>query len=731
MELGRLLLLLQQIHAAHDAFFDILALGHRRLHIGFVHHGQVVVDVFLLLHHSACAFADDYRQLIAVGWVVAAAIGDGAGQDVAVPILMLQAFAIERGAPGGTTDQEALGSAVTGGPGQIADALEAEHRVEDVERQHWLVVSAVGGGRSYPTGHGAGLVDALFEDLALLVLAVEHHLILVDGFVKLTHRGIDTQLAEHALHAEGACLVRHDGDDARAQFLVLDQLRDDPHKSHGGRDLTITTAIENRLERVQRWYRHLETLDSALGHVAAQFLAARMQVLVFGAAFFGLVEGQLLQVLVVDWNIEAVAEQLEAVDIHLLGVVCGVLALAGTGAVALDGLGQNYTGLARVVHRLVVSRIYLVGVVATAVELPDLFVGEILDHLLKLRASAEEVFAHIGAVIGLVVLVVAVHRFFHALLQQAVVIAGQQRVPHAAPDHLDHIPVRTAEAAFELLNDLAVTAHRAIETLQVAVDHENQVVEFLPTGQGNCAQGFRFVRFSVTDKAPDFLLARLDKAAVLQVLHEARLVDCLNRTQPHGYRGELPEVRHQPGVGIGREALAISLLAEVVELVFGYAPFEEGAGIDAGRGMALEEHQITAVFLGRSLEEVVETDIVQSGAGGKGGDVTAQIRVLLVGTHDHGQRVPAHHRADAPLHEQVARHGRLVGDRNRVAIGRSDRVGQGSAAAAGQFAQARDQVMGAVLPLVVEYGLQRVEPFLGFKRIDIVLLHYMLQTLWA
>src|SRR5690606_31545100 len=153
---GLLLVLLEQVHALDDAVLD--AFRQRRLGVGLVHHREVKEDVLLQLHHLVDAFADDHRQLVAVGGVVAAAVGDGAGQDMAVTVLVLQAFTVQRGTPGGTADQKAAGTAVAGGPGQVADALEAEHRVEDVERQHRLVVGAVGGGRGNPAGHGAGLV---------------------------------------------------------------------------------------------------------------------------------------------------------------------------------------------------------------------------------------------------------------------------------------------------------------------------------------------------------------------------------------------------------------------------------------------------------------------------------------------------------------------------------------------------------------------------------------------
>src|SRR5690606_10272422 len=157
---------------------------------------------------------------------------------------------VERGAPGGAADQEALGAAVAGGPGQIADALEAEHRVEDVERQHGLGVGAVGGGRSDPAGHGAGFVDALVEDLVLLGLAIEHHLVLVDRRVQLADRGVDAELAEHALHAEGPCFVRYYGHYALTEILVLEQLCKDAHERHGGGDFMLAGAVEHGVARL-------------------------------------------------------------------------------------------------------------------------------------------------------------------------------------------------------------------------------------------------------------------------------------------------------------------------------------------------------------------------------------------------------------------------------------------------------------------------------------------------
>ena len=57
--------------------------------------------------------------------------------------------------------------------------------------------------------------------------------------------------------------------------------------------------------------------------------------------------------------------------------------------------------------------------------------------------------------------------------QHAVVVLGQQRVPIAAPDHLNDIPASPAEHRFEFLDNLAIAAHRAIQALQITVDDKN------------------------------------------------------------------------------------------------------------------------------------------------------------------------------------------------------------------------------------------------------------------
>src|SRR6185503_19651913 len=120
--------------------------------------------------------------------------------------------------------------------------------------------------------------------------------------------------------------------------------------------------------------------------------------------------------------------------------------------------------------------------------------------------------------------VLAVDDFTHALDEQALVILFEQIVPLAAPDALDHVPAGAAEDRFELLDDLAVAAHRAIETLQVAVDHEDQVVELLARRERDRAERLGLVGLAVAEERPHFRLGLRLEAAIFEVAIEARLV---------------------------------------------------------------------------------------------------------------------------------------------------------------------------------------------------------------
>ncbi len=356
---------------------------------------------------------------------------------------------------------------------------------------------------------------------------------------------------------------------------------------------------------------------------------------------------------------------------------------------------------------------------AAAIKAPDLVVRHVGDQFQQFRVLAEEMLAHISAVLGFVGLVFAVHHFFHAFEQQAGLVLGEQAIPVAAPDHLDHVPAGAAEHAFQFLDDLAVAAHRAVQALQVAVDHEDQVVEVLASGHRDRAQRFRLVGLAVAEESPYLAALGFDHAAMLQIAHEARLIDRHQRTQAHRHRGELPEVRHQPRMRIGGQAAAVDFLAEFVHLFLADAAFEKGARIHAGRGMALEIHQVAAMIIGLAVEEIIEADVVQRRRRGETGDMSAQFRRFAVGIEHEDHRVPARQRADAVFQFLVAAGALFLVQRDGVDIGRG---GADRHVVAGQprlVDHLVDQEMGALRAFVLQYRLERIQPLLGFLRINV------------
>ena len=110
------------------------------------------------------------------------------------------------------------------------------------------------------------------------------------------------------------------------------------------------------------------------------------------------------------------------------------------------------------------------------------------------------------------------------------------------------------------------------------------------------------------------MLAGVLDAAGVQVAVEAGLVDGGQRAEAHRDGRELPEVGHQPRMRVAREPLAGHDLApEVIELALGQAALEEGAGVDARRGVALEEDLVAHAGRVLATEEVVEADFVEAG----------------------------------------------------------------------------------------------------------------------
>jgi hypothetical protein len=355
-----------------------------------------------------------------------------------VAVLVLQAFTVERRAARGAADEEAAGHLVRGGPDRVAGPLEAEHRVEDVDRDHRLVVRGVRRARRGERPDRTGLVDALVQDLALLGLLVGEHQVRIDRGVVLAVRVVDLLAREHRVHTEGTGLVRDDRHEARADLLVLDELAQQPDERHRRGDLLLAGALLDEVVDLVAGEHQRLAGGPARRQRPAQLATALPQVLDRLVLLAGVVVRRQvrvgLELLVRDRDALLVAELLEVVERELLHLVGGVAAReVRAQAVALDGLGQDDGRLAVVRGRGGVGCVHLAVVVPAALELPDLGVAHRVDERLGPRVPAEEVVADVGAVVGLVGLEVAVRRGVHQVDQRAVTVAVQQRVPLAIP----------------------------------------------------------------------------------------------------------------------------------------------------------------------------------------------------------------------------------------------------------------------------------------------------------
>ena len=285
--------------------------------------------------------------------------------------------------------------------------------------------------------------------------------------------------------------------------------------------------------------------------IAAERGAARVQILHFGAVVGGLVELELLDVGIRQRQAEAVAERLQVVEIELLLLMRRHAALpARAHAEALHRLRENHGRLALVRQRRRVRRVQLAHVVAAAPQAVDVLIGEMRGERGKLGVLAEEALAVVLAVVGREGLELAVDRMRECAQQRARAVAREQRVPVRAPQHLDHVPARAGELRLEFIDDAPVAAHRAVEPLQIAIDDEHEIVELLARGQRQRADRFRLVHLAVAEEAPDLASIGLLQPAILQIAHEARLINRVDRTNAHRAGRKLPEVRHQPRMRI-------------------------------------------------------------------------------------------------------------------------------------------------------------------------------------
>ena len=334
-----------------------------------------------------------------------------------------------------------------------------------------------------------------------------------------------------------------------------------------------------------------------------------------------------------DGQLESISEDAQLGLGELLGLVGDIARLnARTKCPALGRLGQHNGRCAEVLGRGAVCGVDLAVVVAAAPEPGQVFVGEILGEPLEARVRAEEMLPNVGPARHRVLLELAVDGLVHLVDENTVDVPGEQVVPLAGPDNLDHVPAGAAEKPFQLLDDLAVAPDRTVKTLQIAVDDEGQVVEAFASRHGQCGHGLGLVHLTVAEEGPDPACRRVGQASIGQVSVQAGLIDRGDGADAHRDGRKFPEVRLGARVGVARQANSRErLLTEVVEILLSETPLQKGSGVHAGGGVALEEDLITGTTVVLAPEEVIEAHLVERGGAGVCRQMAADSGCSVVG----------------------------------------------------------------------------------------------------
>ena len=584
----------------------------------------------------------DDSNFVSVSRVVRDTVRDSQRLNMAVTIFVLQTFAVQGGTTGSTADQEATRLLVASRPAQIADTLETEHRVIDVERDHRQIVGAVRGRRCQPGTTCAQLVDPFLQNLTFLVFFIVSNLLAVLRGVLLTVRAVNTNLTEQTFHTESTRFVGDDRYQPVFDRLVLQHYVQGTNESDSGRDL-FALLFQQRAEVLQaRQLKLLGEVRLTAWQITVQFLTLSVQI---GMLFRTFREGdvrQFFDICIRHRHIETVADMTHAVHVHFLNLVRDVFTFSRVAhAITFNGMSKDYRRFAFGFLRFLECSVDFLRIVTTTVQCPDLLVSPVCNQCCGFRIFTEEVFANIRTIFRFEGLVIAVNGFVHQLDQFTAGIFTQQFVPTATPHHFDHVPASTFEDAFQFVDDLAVTGDRAVKTLQVTVDNEDQIIQFFTGSDGDRTFGFRFVHFTVAEERVNGLFRGIFQATVFQIFQEFSLVNSTNRTQTHRYGRELPEFRHQFRVRIGREAIAVNFLTEVIQLLLSQTTFQESTSVHARGDVALEVNQVAAILLVACTEEVVKAHIINGCGRLEGRHVAAQFEVFFRRTQHRHDGVPA------------------------------------------------------------------------------------------
>mmetsp|Transcript_247 Transcript_247/g.801 ORF Transcript_247/g.801 Transcript_247/m.801 type:complete len:1043 (+) Transcript_247:305-3433(+) len=709
-----------------------LHLGHGGLDVVLVVHGDVVDQVLVFAPHLLDAVFDDVGQLIGERRVPTDHRRVRERNQQRVAILVLQTFAVQRGAAGRGAEEEAPGPGVRGLPDEVAHALEAEHRVIDKERQHGTSLGGVRGAGRDPRAQRAGLGDAFLQHLPVGRLGILHERVVVNRGVVLAEGGMDLELVEKRVQAESARLVRHHGANPLAEVARLhhppEQIRERHRRAHllgaslveAGPDARVGQSdqaadLGRRPHRVATAERraalqhvlHLRRVGSGV----PEELAAKA-----GTTHLDLLVGQR--------DLQNSAEVHHLFLLHRLLLMDRVAPLEGGQTESLQRFSQDHRRTSSalcVLLRLCERRVDLLVVVAARLQVcgKQLIVAPMLDQVAD--AVVDEHFLPQKGTILLrgEALTIAIGSSLQHIDKAPVAVPLNEAGPCATPDELDAVVARAAEDALEFLDDLRVPPHRPVQPLVVAVDHHDQVVQALVAGPGDGVDRLRLVHLAVADEAPDAAAGSVRHASEVQVAEEARLRDGGEGADAHRHGRILPEVRHEPGMRIAGHALPVDLLPKAHDPLQGQAALEVGARVRAGRRMALHVDLVAhAAGVSFPTKEMVHADLPHVADRGEGADVAADPCGSLVAVTDHHSGIPADQVGDAPLHSQVAGirgfHARRDGVQHRSGDGR----GHLQALANRLVDELVHQEARLQWAVVVDDGVQRLEPLLALVPVE-------------
>ena len=161
------------------------------------------------------------------------------------------------------------------------------------------------------------------------------------------------------------------------------------------------------------------------------------------------------------------------------------------------------------------------------------------------------------------------------------------------------------------------------------------------------------------------------------------------------------------------------LLTEVVQVLFRQSTLEKRPGVDAGRGVALEEDLVARDAIIFPLEEMVEANFVERGRAGIGRQVAADSGRPVVGPQDHRHGVPSNQPPDSALELLVAREERLLLGADGVDVAGLRQWRQADVELTSAFEQLVQEEAGAFVALLAVNLVQRIQPFLGLGGIDV------------